>query len=161
MVAGICFIIIGTIFLGELVLKNHIERNLTEGKTVPKWKGRILLRKHYNRGAMLNIGENRQKLIALLSVILTIVAGIVFIITLGHRGNHMLRIGLAFLLGGAFSNTYDRVKRKYVVDYFSFAVPWKGRFWIKLRNIVFNISDIFIILGAALTAIGELGGGQG
>ncbi len=156
MVAGICLIIIVAIFFGELALKNHIQRNFIEGKTIPKWKGRILLRKHYNRGAMLNIGENKQKLIALLSVILTIIAVVVFIITLGSRGNNLLRIGLAFLLGGAFSNTYDRVKRKYVVDYFSFGVPWKGRFWQKLRNVVFNISDIFIILGATLTAIGEI-----
>lgn len=161
MVAGICLIIMVTIFFGELVLKNHIERNFIEGKTLPKWKGRILLRKHYNRGAMLNFGETKQKLIALLSVILTIIAVVVFIITLGHRGNNLLRIGLAFLLGGAFSNTYDRVKRKYVVDYFSFGVPWKGRFWQKFRNVVFNISDICIILGAALTAIGEIGGGRG
>ncbi len=155
MVAGICLMIMGTIFFGELILKNHIERNFIEGKTLPKWKGRILLRKHYNRGAMLNIGENKQKLIAILSVILTIIAVGVFIITLGHRGNNILRIGLAFLLGGAFSNTYDRVKRKYVVDYFSFGVPWQ-----KLRNVIFNISDICIILGAALTAIGEIGGGR-
>ena len=38
-------------------------------------------------------------------------------VTLGQKGKAALKLGLAFLLGGAFSNTYDRLKRKYVVDY--------------------------------------------
>ena len=61
----------------------------------------------------------------------------------------MLRVGLSLLLGGAFSNTYDRLKRKYVVDYVSFGVKWK-----KLRQVVFNISDFCIITGALLAILG-------
>lgn len=64
-------------------------------------------------------------------------------------GNRLLRVGLALLLGGAFSNTYDRLKRKYVVDYLSFGVRWKG-----LRRIVFNVSDFCILIGAMLSALG-------
>ena len=56
---------------------------------------------------------------------------------------------LALLLGGSFSNTYDRLRRKYVVDYLSFPVKWK---WF--RDIVFNISDFCIIIGALLAALG-------
>ena len=63
----------------------------------------------------------------------------------------VMRTGLAFLLGGAFSNTYDRLKRKYVVDYFSLNVKWK-----RLRRIVFNISDFCIMTGALLTVIGSI-----
>ena len=40
-------------------------------------------------------------------------------------------------------------KRKYVVDYVSFGVKWK-----RLRNVVFNLSDFCIIIGALLTALG-------
>ena len=104
---------------------------------------------HHNRGAMLNAGQSRQKAVAVLSVIMTLVAVVVFIFSLGQKGNNMLRIGLALLLGGAFSNTYDRLKRKYVVDYFSFGVKWK-----RLRNIIFNLSDFCIIIGALTSAIG-------
>ena len=35
---------------------------------------------------------------------------------LGMRGKKLLKAGLSLLLGGAFSNTYDRVMREYVVD---------------------------------------------
>ena len=54
------------------------------------------------------------------------------------------------MLGGAFSNTYDRLKRKYVVDYVSF--PVKNE---KIRNVVFNISDFCIMIGALLMVLGS------
>ena len=60
----------------------------------------------------------------------------------------MLKLGLSLLLGGAFSNTYDRFTREYVVDYFSFCSPWKG-----LNRIVFNISDFCIIIGSLIAVL--------
>ena len=78
-----------------------------------------------------------------------VLIAVLFVVSLGHRGNRLLRVGLALLLGGAFSNTYDRLKRKYVVDYLSFGVRWKG-----LRRIVFNVSDFCILIGAMLSALG-------
>ena len=76
----------------------------------------------------------------------------VFLGTCSFRGNSTLKAGLAFLLGGAYSNTYDRLPRKYVVDYVSF--PVKNR---RFRKIVFNISDFCIMIGALLLALGEAG----
>ena len=52
-------------------------------------------------------------------------------------------------MGGAFSNAYDRLKRGYVVDYVSFDIGSK-----RLKNIVFNVSDFFIMIGALITALG-------
>ena len=132
------------IFFGDLWVKNHIEKHGTEkdGKI-------ILIRKHHNRGAVLNLGQNHSRVVAGVSVMLCMALAVVFLCSLGHRGNSLLRAGLAFLLGGAFSNTYDRLKRKYVVDYFSFHVKWK---W--LRRIVFNLSDFCILIGALLIVLG-------
>ena len=62
----------------------------------------------------------------------------------------MLKFGLSLLLGGAFSNTYDRLRRGYVVDYFRLNVPAK-RIW----NLIFNISDFCIVIGAVLVVLGE------
>ena len=45
----------------------------------------------------------------------------------------------------AIAYLYDRLKRKYVVDYFSFGVRWK---W--LSRIVFNLSDFGIMIGAMM-----------
>lgn len=111
--------------------------------------GGILLRNHHNRGFILNIGQGRRRAVAALSMVLAVLLGGLFVLSLGRRGNKLLRIGLAFLLGGAFSNTYDRLKRQYVVDYFSFNVKWK-----RLRRIVFNLSDFCIMIGALLLVVG-------
>lgn len=154
MVIGIFLGIIAAIFFGDLWIKNYIERTYKEGETKQKCNGKILIRKHYNRGMALNLGENKRKAVVVLSVLMTIMAVIVFVVSLGNKGNHMLRTGISLLLGGAFSNTYDRLKRKYVVDYISFNIPLKGTFWRKLSGIVFNISDFCIIIGAVLAAIG-------
>lgn len=145
----ICILIAAGIFLGDLWIKAQIEKRMKEGETKCFCKGRILLRKHHNRGVMLNFLQKRQPVVAALSLVLTVAVTVLFGLSLGTRGNNLLRVGLAFLLGGAFSNTYDRLKRKYVVDYLSFGVGWK-----KLRSIIFNISDFCIIIGALLAVIG-------
>lgn len=75
---------------------------------------------------------------------------VVFLGTFSFRGNAVLKAGLALLLGGAYSNTYDRLTRNYVVDYVSFPVKNK-----RVRRIVFNISDFCIIIGALLMTLGE------
>ncbi len=130
-------------------VKNHIEKQEDLEVQDRKLGSFLLIRKHHNRGLALNVGDKRQKLIAILSLGMTAVLTVFFIITLGNKGNALLRTGLAFLLGGAFGNTYDRLKRKYVVDFVSFNVPFKG-----LRSIVFNIADFCIMIGALLTVLG-------
>lgn len=137
------------IFLLDLLLKNQIEQKMEEGEEKPVCKGRLLIRKYHNRGAFLDMGEKRQKAVALLSLCLTLFMTVVFLLTFTFRGNAVLRSGLALLLGGAYSNTYDRLTRKYVVDYVSFPVKNK-----RLRQIVFNVSDFCIIIGALMMTLG-------
>lgn len=76
---------------------------------------------------------------------------VVFLSTFSFRGNSTLRAGLALLLGGAYSNTYDRLTRNYVVDYVSFPVKNK-----RVRRVVFNISDFCIMIGALLMVLGDM-----
>lgn len=157
------FIVLG-IFLGDLWIKKRIEESETdrggnvlsqggEGDCpVPRTLagGRIRIRKYHNKGAMLNLGQKRPGVVAALSVALTILMAVAFACSLGQRGNRLLRTGLAFLLGGAFSNTYDRLRRRYVVDYLTFQVGWKP-----LGRVVFNLSDFAIMVGAMLAVLGS------
>ena len=148
MFIGICIISVLGIFLGDLWIKNRIEK--TDGENFPVcFAGKkLILKRYHNTGAMLNLGASRREVMTAVSVILTILVSIIFVLSLGHRGNNTLRAGLALLLGGSFSNTYDRLKRKFVVDYLSFNVRWK---WF--RRIVFNFSDFCIIIGSYLTVL--------
>ena len=149
MIAGICLVAVLGIFLSDLWIKNRIEKSVSDGEVREILRGRILIRKYHNRGAMLNVGEKKRSLVVVLSVLLSFFVAVLLLISLGQRGNNLLRFGLSLMLGGAFSNTYDRLKRKYVVDYVSFGVRWKN-----FRKVVFNISDFCIIIGALLTALG-------
>ncbi len=145
----ICIGIVVAVFITDLLIKNKVET----GKNLPRTAGGglILLKRYHNKGAMLNLGEKNPKLVTALSVILSLVALGILVFSFGSHGNNLLRIGLSLLLGGAFSNTYDRLKRKYVVDYLSFRVKWKT-----LAGVVYNISDFCIMIGALLGCIGGL-----
>lgn len=149
MVIAACVFLIAAIFFEDLWIKNRIEAEAEENFPKELVGGKLLLRRYHNIGAMLNLGAARTAAVRAVSVVLTILVTGVFLLSLGQRGNNTLRLGLALLLGGSFSNTYDRLKRKYVVDYLSFGVRWK---WF--RAIVFNLSDFCIIIGALLTALG-------
>ncbi len=138
------------IFALDLFIKNHIEKHLQVGEEKLVCGGRLLIRRYHNRGAFLDAGKQRQKAVAILSLFLTLVMTVVFLSTFSFHGNSTLRAGLALLLGGAYSNTYDRLTRNYVVDYVSF--PVKNQ---RIRRIVFNISDFCIIIGALLMTLGQ------
>lgn len=139
------------IFLLDLLIKNHIETHLEVGQEKSVCRGKLLIRRYHNRGAFLDAGEKRQKAVALLSLLLTLFMTVVFLSTFSFRGNSTLRAGLALLLGGAYSNTYDRLTRNYVVDYVSFPVKNK-----RIRRVVFNISDFCIMIGALLMVLGDM-----
>lgn len=138
------------VFFLDLEIKNLVEKKETEGKERKIGNGLLILRKYHNKGAFLNAGEERSAFVAFLSVMLTLIMTVVFLSTFGIKGNRLLKTGLALLLGGAYSNTYDRIHRNYVVDYVSFPVKNKA-----LRGIIFNISDFCIIIGALCMVIGS------
>lgn len=151
MVAIICAILAAGIFALDLMIKNKIEKTMEEGKEKSCCKGKLLVKRYHNKGAFLDLGAKKQGVVACLSLFLTLVMTVVFLTTFTFRGNAVLKAGLAFLLGGAYSNTYDRLVRKYVVDYVSF--PVKNP---RIRRIVFNLSDFCILIGAVLITVAQL-----
>lgn len=146
------YTIIGMVlFITDGIIKLFVEKKGKEGAVRPILGGKLLLKKYHNTGAMLGMGAENPKRTAFVSIIFTVFMSGVYVATLGFKGERTLKTGLALLLGGAYSNTYDRLRRKYVVDYVSFGVKNK-----RLKNIIFNISDFGIIIGAVLFSIGQL-----
>jgi len=141
------FIIAG-IFVGDYFIKEYVEKNFVKGQNGKALGGLILTTKYHNEGAFLDAGSRKKDVVKWISVVLTCLMTVIFFVTLGKKGKKALKIGLALLLGGAYSNTYDRLKRKYVVDYFRFNVPCDA-----IRKVVFNLSDFGIIIGALLIAL--------
>ncbi|MDD2971384.1 MAG: signal peptidase II [Lachnospiraceae bacterium] len=144
----IYMLVIAVIFIAELFIKDYIEAKKNEDTCQYILKKHVIIRRYHNKGALLNLGENRRRVVAVVSIVFSVMMVLIFLITLTNRGNHFMKTGLALLLGGAFSNTYDRMRRKYVVDYFSFNTKFP-----RITAIVFNIGDFCIAIGAAMTAI--------
>lgn len=134
---------------GILSADTIIKRRREEKKDEKEYlNGNVHIMTYHNYGAFLNSGEKRPLIIKLISLGLTLVLTVFFVLTFTRFGNRHLRMGLAFLLGGAYSNTYDRIKKGFVTDYLNFPkLPGK------IRDIVFNISDFCILIGCGLIVI--------
>lgn len=132
------------IFVLELKIKNHIENKRKMREKEEILGGNIILNRYHNKGAFLNIFENNVKLVKILSCVLLGMLLLTFIMILPKEKKTGLKLALSLMVGGGSSNIYDRFKRGYVVDYFSFKF---------LKKVIFNMSDICIIIGAVILMI--------
>jgi len=143
-------LIIAGIFLGDNYVKNQIEKK-EEDYEEEILEGNVTLSKFHNKGAMFSSLEKAPyAVLAGNCTALALTLGLVLETFINQR-NKITKLGSAFLLGGALSNVYDRVKKGYVVDYFTVN---KG----KLKKIVLNISDICIFIGAVFVILGNIFG---
>lgn len=96
-----------------------------------------------NYGAAFGILQNRKWLFIIITIAIIIYISI-FMAKNYHRMNAFTRIGVGMLFGGAIGNFIDRVRLGYVVDFISF------RLFKKYDFPVFNIADIFIVIGTII-----------
>lgn len=141
--------LIASIFLGDEWLKEYIEANRELGKSEDILGGRITVIKHHNKGAVLNFMEKNPEWVIRASFGAMGLLAAVMIQIFTSRGKHLLKLGTAMMAGGGLSNLFDRIKRGYVVDYFTINT---GR----LKQVIFNISDFMIFTGGLLLAVGSL-----
>lgn len=137
------------IFILDFFIKKHVDKKYKKNIRHAKQGSKIFLEKHYNKGAVLNFGEEKPVAVKVAQTALFLAVGVWFYLSLRKNHGAISKIGLAFLLGGGASNLFDRYKQGYVIDYvgFSFGPKW-------LRRIIFNVSDFFIFIGSALILIG-------
>lgn len=139
-------LIIAAIVLLEHKVKQKVEQKLQLGDRKEILQGKIILKKQYNRGMFLNFMEDKAEIVKKTSSILLGILLLIFTFLLPRQHNKLLKLGMSLCLGGAISNVSDRMKRGYVVDYFSFNC--KG-----LRSVVFNLGDMCIFLGSLIILI--------
>ncbi|MCM1258973.1 MAG: signal peptidase II [Roseburia sp.] len=141
---GICPII----FTLDTFVKDYVDKNYPFDRKKYLFGKRILIRKYYNKGAVLNFLAGSPKVMrGIHTGVFAVIAGS-YLLLFRQKGNIALKISMGMLAGGGASNLFDRVAKGHVVDYFSFVTPWK-----RLNKIVFNLSDLFIFMGTALTCV--------
>lgn len=135
----------------DLGLKWLIEQEKPEDfpKPLSHTNGTILLYRNHNAGFPFGFLEEHGELVRMIP--LAIISGLFGYLAamLPQKGKRVQKIGIAIILGGAISNLYDRVVRRYVVDYFSIQCG-------KLKKVVFNLGDIFVFLGSGIIFCAEI-----
>lgn len=104
----------------------------------------------YNKGAAMGFLQGHKKLLNIITVIAVTMLSVCFGIAL-KTGTMLERFGYALVNAGAWNNAYERIVKGTVTDYINFP-KFPGR----IKDIVFNISDFFIMIGAFLLIIVEL-----
>lgn len=140
------FIVI--LVLLDQVSKVFMQNFLEYGNSVAILDGVFHLTYVENRGAAFGLFENMQVFFIIVAVIVTIV-GLVYI----HKSetSKLAKISICLIIAGAIGNLIDRVKMGYVVDFFDFRFIW---------NYVFNIADVFVVIGTLLLCIYLLKSGK-
>lgn len=147
----IYILIAAAVFALDFCLKRKIDRERKPGEESLVLKDRIIIRKYYNKGAMLEFLAKWPRLVRVFGGVILTVICVLFLCLLREKGRRGLKLGLALVLGGGACNLYDRLTKGHVVDYFSF----KSRF-PRLQRVIFNLSDIFIFLGTLLLVLFNL-----
>lgn len=141
-----------TLTVADLAVKNEIERR--DGTAFPKEmkgsRGWIKLHKSHNSGLSFGFFKG-NRLVKMIPLCITSGVAGTWIYMMGVRGMLVEKLALTLVLAGGMSNLLDRIVRGYVVDYFS--IEWKA-----LKKVIFNLADIFIILGSVILVLSQAAG---
>lgn len=140
------------LFFIDYTIKSFIVKHFPPGIEKPVLKNRIILRHTKNYGAIFNLGQKHLALVIMASVPVLTIIGCSYLNSLFHKKSLLETGGLALITAGGLSNTFERIMRGHVIDYFSF----NPKRWPFLSNIVFNLGDIYIFGGVLLCAWNSL-----
>lgn len=135
----------------DIVIKSYVEGYMRRGEEHSLCGGKIAIRKVYNRGMSMNLLENEPETVKYASSFVTVIITIYQLITLMRKKRYLKKAGLSLMVAGAWSNTFDRWIRGYVIDYVGFQTKWK-----KITEITYNLGDFFILAGSILMVLSSL-----
>lgn len=144
--------IIFSLFILDYTIKSNIVKKYTPHTAHNILNNHITLRLSKNYGAIFNIGTEYSRHVKILSSVTLIISIFYFFISLINKAGILITTGISLIISGGLSNTSDRLKRGYVIDYFSFNI----KKFPKISNILFNLGDIFIFAGIIITLLGNL-----
>lgn len=145
--AGLFFVLVCV----DMGVKQYIEDFFEEKEERDTMAARVVLRKVYNRGFLLDTLDQYPGLVRRSSLVLGAVLLVYDLRLFLERGRRLEKLGITLLSAGAFSNLYDRVIRGKVIDYIGF----KSRFkW--LSRITANLADFYVLAGSLLAAAARI-----
>ena len=137
--------------LADIGIKTFIESNFKRGEEKSILNGKVQIRKVYNQGMALNVMDDKPETVKEISCLMCVVLFFYYIVILFRKGHLVEKIALSFMNAGAWSNTYDRWLRGYVIDYVGFKTKSEN-----FNRVTFNIGDFYIIFGSVLALISSI-----
>ena len=132
----------------DMGIKQYVEESFKRGEDQNTKIPKVVLRRVHNKGFCLNVLDKYPIIIKSVSAGLCGAIGAYAYQLFGKKGRWVEKLGITVLGAGAFSNTFDRLVRGYVVDYCG--VNCKNS---KLSKITANIADIYVVVGSAILAM--------
>ncbi len=141
------------VFLWDQLFKHSIDAEPEENfpRELPLGRGRVDIVRAHNRGFSQGRLEHFPEFVRLFSFGLTaFLAGVMQAYCMVFPRKHRIeKLGAMLLLGGAISNTYDRIAHGFVTDYLHIRVG-------ALKKSIVNLGDIAITGGMAVYLLGTL-----
>ena len=133
---------------GIVTNKDDLLSIYSTGSGKIKVRGKVQIEKYHNKGAALNALEKRPELMKKLHAGAWFSAAGYLTCLNKHRDHAGMKAGTGLLLAGGLNNLLDRYRRGYVVDYIRLKTSDK-----RLNKLVFNLSDIYVLVGAVILFI--------
>lgn len=145
----IYLLITAAVFLLDYIVKHYMDKKYARKVQHPRLCNKIIIEKYYNKGAALGFLHHKPLLLRALHTSIVLVVGVGYYFLMRIPGKTLSKTGMALLVGGGASNLYDRYTKGHVIDYFHLNFGPKP-----LRQIIFNISDFCVFIGALLAVLG-------
>lgn len=135
----------------DQLFKTAVEQKMEKGEE-RRFICASVLRRVENRGMSMNLLSERPDVVKKFSIAAVILVSVAQMFCVLRKKCFLLKGGLSLMAAGAWSNTFDRIFRGYVVDYIGF--KFKNE---KISTITYNLADFFIAAGAGLAVVPYLG----
>lgn len=136
----------------DMGIKQYVEDFFEKGEERNTKVPKVVFRKVYNKGFLLDLLEEHPKIIRISSIVTGAVIAFYDGWLVFKKGKWLRKFGMMFMTAGAISNIYDRLARGKVIDYIGFKS--KNAFLSKLTA---NLADFYVAVGALLVEISQIG----
>ena len=136
------FLLFAALLGADQLIKYWTVEHLALGESAAFWPGVMRLTRVHNYGAAWSSFSGQTAALAVVTVLL--MAAVAYLLVRRIVRHPLGVIAGLMILAGGVGNLIDRLFRGYVVDMFNF---------LFVRFAVFNLADIFVVIGVLLGAV--------